>query len=83
MKRTPRNHNARLYDYLGREIKPPTCNRCKRIKNIIAWNGRERDFFCEYCEFLTHAIPSQAVLDYAKKWWRKKLKEEKQKKENL
>lgn len=77
MKRIPRNYNARLYDYEGREITPPTCNQCKRIKNIIAWNGRERDFFCDYCEFLTRAIPSPAILAYAKKWWRKKLKEQK------
>ncbi len=72
MERTPRNYKAKLYDYLGREIKPPTCKRCKRIKNVIVWNGRGRDFFCEYCEFLPHGVPCQSVLDYAKKYWRKK-----------
>lgn len=74
MKRTPRNHNARLYDHEGREIKPPACKNCKRIKNVIVWNGRHRVFFCEYCEFLTRGV-SEATLDHVKKYWRKKHKE--------
>lgn len=59
---------------MGREIIPPKCTKCKRNKNIVAWNGKERLFFCDRCEFMTAAARA-VVFDYTKKYLRKKHKE--------
>lgn len=65
-----RPNASRLYDYQGREIIPPKCKKCKRNKNILAWNGKERLYFCDRCEFMPAAARA-VVFDYTKKYLRK------------
>jgi hypothetical protein len=69
-----RSFKARLYDSQGKEIIHPTCKKCRRKKNIVGFNGTDRVFFCDTCDFLTHATKA-VVFDYCKKYWRKKHKE--------